>query len=145
MTERFRQPDGRVHAVIVACQRVDGRWLLIRRSQHVRAPGKVGFPGGALEAGETQADAVIREMREELGADVRPMAGVWRFDFPEHPMTLFGWRAELVSAALTPAPAEVAETLWLSAEEALSHPDGTAQLPDFMTALLSADGAQSRV
>jgi hypothetical protein len=29
---RYYQPDGHLHGVIVACQREDGRWLLIRRA-----------------------------------------------------------------------------------------------------------------
>lgn len=136
MSERFEQPDGRVHAVIVACQRADGRWLFIRRSQHVRAPGKVGFPGGGLESGETQQQAVLREMREELDAQVSPLQQVWRFDFPNALMTLFAWRATLLNEQLVPNPAEVAEILWLTREEALAHPDRTDQLPSVMAALV---------
>ena len=143
MSERFRQPDGRVHAVIVACQRHDKRWLLIRRSQHVLAPGKVGFPGGSLEKGEQEADAVIREMREELLVEVKPIARVWRFDFPTSPMTLFGWQAELLSDTVEPNHQEVAEVMWLTAEEAQMHPDGTDQLPVFITRL-KAKGAIDR-
>ena len=50
------------HGVIVACYRNDGRWLLIRRSAHVQAPGRVCFPGGWVEANESQEEAVVREM-----------------------------------------------------------------------------------
>ena len=139
MRERFYQSDGRVHAVIVACQR-NGRWLLIRRSQHVSAPGKVGFPGGALEQGEQEADAVIREMHEELSVEVRPIARVWRFDFPTSPMTLFGWQAELLSDTVEPNYQEVAEVMWLTVEEAQMRRDGTDQLPAFITRL-KAKGA----
>src|SRR6266705_2468506 len=56
--------------IVVACRRPDGRWLFIRRSATVRRPLRVCFPGGWIEAGENQAEAVVREMREELNADV---------------------------------------------------------------------------
>lgn len=133
--ERHYQPDGSVHAVAVACRRADGRWLLIRRSRHVRAARRVAFPGGALEAGEDQAAAAVREMGEELGARVEPLECVWRFAFPDRPMILWGWRARLAAGALAPDPREVEEVLWLSAEEAIRHPDRTPQLPDFLAAL----------
>jgi len=132
---RHRQADGRVHAVAVACRREDGRWLLIRRSDRVRAPRRVAFPGGALEAGEDQGAAVIREMREELELEVAPLRCLWRHDFPDAPMTLWGWRAELGGGEPIPDPEEVEEVLWLTADEAASHPDRTDQMVSFVAAL----------
>ena len=51
----------------------DGRILLVRRA---RAPGRDLFslPGGVVEAGETLADAVTREVLEETGLTVEPVA-----------------------------------------------------------------------
>jgi 8-oxo-dGTP diphosphatase len=50
----------------------DGRILLVRRA---RAPGRDLFslPGGVVEAGETLAEAVIREVHEETGLTVEPV------------------------------------------------------------------------
>ena len=126
------------HGVIVACQRADGRWLLIRRSVAVRAPLRVCFPGGWIEEGESQPDAVVREMREELHADVLPRQCVWQYRMPERPLTLWGWFAELRSAMLLPNPAEVHEVLWLTADEALQHPDVLPHTDAFVSALLAA-------
>jgi len=131
------QCDGRVHGVVVAIQRGDGRWLLIRRSANLAiAPGKVCFPGGTVELGEAQHDAVIRESQEELGVDVRPVTPCWRHDFLDKPLTLFGWTAEMADhQVIRPDPGEVAEILWLNDEEAVAHPDAIATNRDFIECL----------
>lgn len=46
-----------------------GRLLLVRRA-HAPAAGRWSVPGGRVEAGETDTDAVRREVREETGLDV---------------------------------------------------------------------------
>ena len=53
----------------------DDRVLFIRRSDN----GEWGLPAGAIDPGETPAEAVAREVREETGLEVRParIAGVF--------------------------------------------------------------------
>ena len=47
----------------------DGAVLLARRSPHRRAyPGLWSAPGGHVEAGESLTEALVREVREEVGA-----------------------------------------------------------------------------
>jgi len=133
---RPRQADGRVHGVIVACRRDDGRWLCIRRSDRVVAPLKVCFPGGAVEQGEAQPTAVVREMREELGVVVEPIRCVWRWDSPGD-LTLWGWTATAPTAELRPEAFEVAEVLWLTPAEIVNHPDAMPSNRDFVAALLA--------
>lgn len=45
----------------------DGKVLLQRRGDC----NKWGFPGGAIELGETPEEAAVREFREETGLDIR--------------------------------------------------------------------------
>ena len=135
MTDRHLQSDGRVHGVAVACEGTEGRWLLIRRRPNVGAALAIAFPGGAVEAGETQAQAVCREMREELGVEVEPLACFWAHEFPDRPLTLFGWHARLLPGALVPDPREVEEILWLTPAEAAAPPDRTAQMTGYIEAL----------
>jgi 8-oxo-dGTP diphosphatase len=48
-----------------------GRLLLIKRG-HDPGAGLWSLPGGRVEPGETDAEALVREMREETGLVVRP-------------------------------------------------------------------------
>jgi 8-oxo-dGTP pyrophosphatase MutT (NUDIX family) len=138
-TTRPEQQNQRGHGVVVACQRADGRWLLIRRSASVlRAPLRICFPGGWVDHGESQPAAVIREMQEELNADVVPIRCVWHHRFTERRLTLWGWLAALQSTTLSPNPAEVHEILWLTSEEAVRHPDVLPRTDIFIDALLAA-------
>lgn len=50
--------------------------LTIRRSQWVTAPGKLCLPGGTIEEGETEEQALVREMKEELSIHVSRFAAV---------------------------------------------------------------------
>jgi len=122
-SDRTIREDGRLHGVVVACRNDDLRWLLIRRSQYVAAPLAVCFPGGGIDGDESQADAVVREMQEELGAIVIPEQCVWQHTYEERAVTLWGWSAQLMSSTLNPDPAEVAEVLWLTSDEVVTHPD----------------------
>jgi ADP-ribose pyrophosphatase YjhB (NUDIX family) len=60
-------PSFRVGALCVI-ERDDGALLLLRQSYRRREAW--GFPGGLLKRGEQPADAVRREVREELGVEV---------------------------------------------------------------------------
>jgi 8-oxo-dGTP pyrophosphatase MutT (NUDIX family) len=68
-------PKGAVVAVIFDGQ----RFLTIKRSATVKAPLAIGFAGGGVEPDEEQDEAIVREMREELGVDVDPIGRVWTF------------------------------------------------------------------
>jgi NAD+ diphosphatase len=74
----------------------EGKLLVIRRSQWVEAPGAWCFPGGAIEAGETEEAALVREFREELDIDVRPVRRLWR--------CVTSWSVELAWWLVAPAP-----------------------------------------
>jgi mutator protein MutT len=138
---RARQIDGRVHAVVVACRDERGRWLCIRRSRFVASPLKVCFPGGGVEAGESQQAAVIREMQEELGIAVKPLRCVWKWESPGSELTLWGWLAEQEQSEITFDPQEVAEVLWLSGEQVVEHPDAMPTNRSFVAALEQANRA----
>lgn len=48
-------------------QREDGHVLMAKRPEGKPSAGRWEFPGGKIEATETPRDALVRELREELG------------------------------------------------------------------------------
>lgn len=101
----------------VAVVQRDCRLLLIQRSLTVRAPGAHCFPGGGIERGETEEEALVREFQEELGAPLRPMRRIWHSVTPWN-VELYWWQAELdASAVLVANPAEVANFGWYTPSE----------------------------
>lgn len=50
-----------------AMHRADGRWLMHCRPEGKHHAGLWEFPGGKVEPGEMPADALVRELSEELG------------------------------------------------------------------------------
>ena len=82
---RLRECVGRdllLSPAAAACIRDrEGRVLLLRRSD---GENLWGFPGGAIEPGERAADAVVREVREETGLEVEPVALIGVYSGPEY-------------------------------------------------------------
>ena len=97
--------------------RENGRLLMIQRSKTVRAPLTWCFPGGTIEDDETQADALVREMREELNVHVEP--GEWLTTQTKHGgrLILYCWSTTIVSGQPTPNPLEVADIAWMTPAE----------------------------
>lgn len=76
MTER---PTLRVVAAVIER---DGKYLITQRRAAAVLPLLWEFPGGRVEAGETDADALTREVRHRLGVDVVPGTMI---SFVSHP------------------------------------------------------------
>ena len=78
--------DGR-RIVVAAAVENDGRLLAARRSAPASLAGGWELPGGKVEPGEDPAQALVRELREELALDVvvlggidGPIGGDWALD-----------------------------------------------------------------
>jgi len=69
----------RVH-VVAAVITDNGRLLVCRRRPDKSAAGRWEFPGGKVEPGEDAAQALRREIGEELGVDIEVGARLVRSD-----------------------------------------------------------------
>jgi 8-oxo-dGTP diphosphatase len=56
--------------VVAAVVRVAAQFLICQRPTHKRHGGLWEFPGGKCDAGETDEQAITRELAEELGVEV---------------------------------------------------------------------------
>jgi mutator protein MutT len=94
---------------------VDGRSILAcQRADHAAHARKWEFPGGKREPGESLARCLERELREELGIDVRVGALVWRtrHEYPgREPVELHFFRVETIAG--TPANLAFADIRWV--------------------------------
>lgn len=57
--------------VVAAVIERDGKYLACRRARHKSLAGLWEFPGGKVEPGETDQDALRREILEELGVEIQ--------------------------------------------------------------------------
>ena len=105
---------------IVAVLRRGGRVLAIRRGPGVPRPGYWQPLSGKVEPGETQEQAVVREVREEVGLTVSSLAKVWESDTDDGLFRLHWWTADATTGEIVPDPVEVAETRWVTPEEFLA-------------------------
>lgn len=118
-----------------------GRVLAARRSAPPELAGRWEFPGGKAEPGESQQQALERELLEELGVRARALhrlAGEWPL---RAGLVLRIWTAELLDGE--PRPLEDhSELRWLGPDE-LSAVDwlehDRAVLPEVARLLASAD------
>lgn len=132
MTEE--QPEIKRHGVAVVIVR-EGKFLIIRRSQAVLAPGMCCFPGGGIEAGESEEEAVVREMQEELAVTVVPRKLLWR-NVTTWGVALAWWLAELDEALEpVPNPEEVESCRWLTPGEMAQLPNLLPNNHEFLKAL----------
>ena len=63
-----------MRTVVVVAAVIDdgaGKYLVCRRRPEKQAGGKWEFPGGKLETGENEPEALVREIREELDVEIK--------------------------------------------------------------------------
>ena len=75
------------------------------------------FPGGKIEPGESRKEALVREIKEELDADIRvgSLLETVEYDYPAFHLTMHCFFCELISEDIVLMEHEDAR--WLSEEE----------------------------
>jgi len=84
--------------VVAAIITKDGKYFATQRGYGDFAGGWE-FPGGKMEPGETPQDALVREIKEELDADITvgELIETVEYDYPTFHLTMHCFLCELVS------------------------------------------------
>lgn len=106
--------------VVAAIIEKDGEILFCKRGAGGNCEGLWEFPGGKIEPGETPFEAIIREIREELSAEIEPteIFCEYSFSYPEKEIYFYFIKAKLISKKIEPT--FHSETKWLLPFEAES-------------------------
>jgi 8-oxo-dGTP diphosphatase len=131
----MQQHSPRTQAIVAVLRRGD-RLLVIKRAPGVILPGYWTPPSGRIEPGETHEQALVREVEEELGVKVTPVAKVWECPTDDGEFLLHWWTAELGSDELRLDPTEVADARWVTGDEFLKLEPTFAGDRDFITHVL---------
>jgi 8-oxo-dGTP diphosphatase len=117
---------GRIRVVAAVVRRGDAI-LVTRRPDRPGRPGQWEFPGGKVEAGEGDAEALAREIREELGCavEVGPLLLRHLHRYPDLVVDL-AFHACALAEGAEPEAIGVAELAWA--------PLGTLDRYDFLEA-----------
>jgi A/G-specific adenine glycosylase len=120
---REKQPVPHID-VVAAIIRQNDMVLIARRPSKGLLGGLWEFPGGKLEAGENHTEALVREIREELGSEViaTHKFGVYRHAYTHFKVTLQAWFAELHGEP--PNALEASEIRWVKIDELGDYPMG---------------------
>lgn len=124
--------------MVAGCLIAEGRVLLAQRPLHKAEGGLWELPGGKVEPGEGDAEALRRELKEELGIEVEvgPEVGRVQVEFPERDLLLVAyhvpdWRG-------SPEALEAPALEWLTADQLdrVACPPADRPLLDLVQALL---------
>jgi 8-oxo-dGTP diphosphatase len=123
-----------VIVVVAAVIEEDGRFFLTRRQPGVHLAGMWEFPGGKIDPDEAHADALIREIREELDAEVDVGELVFHTEhaYDDRTIALYFYRCRLSG---TPRPLLGQEMRWVPRGElaALGFPPADKELIELLT------------
>jgi 8-oxo-dGTP diphosphatase len=119
----------------------EGSVLVDRRRRGTHLEGLWEFPGGKIEPGETPEQALVRELREELGVEAAVGEHVATI---EHPYPEFDLSLALYAVRFSgePQALEVAEVRWVPLAELAALPMPPADVP-LVAAVLDRHGRRA--
>lgn len=125
------QPKERVEAV-VAVVRKDAKYLIQKRPERGLFAGLWEFPGGKRKAGETLEEALQREVREELSAEIEKTRYLLRVDhaYTRFRVTLHAFECRLFSRPRL----NKKKHRWVALESLLKYPfpSGSAKIIEYL-------------
>jgi 8-oxo-dGTP diphosphatase len=110
-------PDSHLRVVAAVIEK-DGKYLITQRRKTAVLPGLWEFPGGKVEPGETEEEALRRELRERVGVDVevkgRMAQRLHRYDGYSVELSLYQTE---IFAGQEPQTLRVADVRWVASSE----------------------------
>jgi 8-oxo-dGTP diphosphatase len=120
--------------VVAAVIEQNDSFLLTRRLEGTHLEGFWEFPGGKIANGESHAEALIREIREELDSDVEvgPLVFETKYEYADRSISLHFYRCALRGV---PRPLLGQQMRWVSRDElrGLEFPPADADLIRLLT------------
>lgn len=120
--------------VVAAVIEQNDSFLLTRRLEGTHLAGFWEFPGGKIVNGESHAEALIREIREELDSDVEvgPLVFETKYDYADRSISLHFYRCALRGV---PRPLLGQQMRWVPRDELreLEFPPADADLIRLLT------------
>ena len=114
-------PSGKPLDVTVGLIHREGRYLIGRRLPGSRFAGQWEFLGGKREPGESSTACLAREVREELGVEIRigRKCGVVTHRYPDRTLRLHVYDCVIVNGRPRPIGCEALQ--WVSREELAAY------------------------
>lgn len=112
-------------------EREPGHYLITQRQKTATLPLLWEFPGGRVNDGEADEAALVRELKERLGLDVRvdSAAGSTRHAYPAYDVDFRVFHCRLVDAAQEVSHERVNDHRWVTLAEmsGFQFPDADAR------------------
>ena len=112
-----------LHTKAVNAFIVDNNKLLTVKRKEMPWPGMYVMPGGRIEKGESEEQAVIREVKEETGYDIKVekylATGIFRYYFV--PYSVAFYKARITGGKEHIQHEEISEIKWMSLDDFLDN------------------------
>ena len=120
--------------VTAAIIRMDGKVLITERPEGTHLEGLWEFPGGKKEDFETLEECIAREIKEELGVQIKPEKQLMNVthEYDSKIVELYFYECSLVNGA--PVPMEGQDMRWVEPDELPSYrfPPPDLKIIDFL-------------
>lgn len=112
--------DLSTHGIVALVRNENDKFLLLRESRDL-FNGAWAPPHGRCEATDnSEEDGVVREVKEEVGLDVKPIKKLLTQPADTKVKTVSFWLVEVVGGELVIDPGEASESGWFTLDEALN-------------------------
>lgn len=107
----------KIRVVAALIQREDGRYLITQRREGAVLPLLWDFPGGRVEPGESDQEALVRELEERLGAsaEVGQLISFVNHPYEKYAVDLYLYECRLLAETLECRA--VKTFAWVTSEE----------------------------